>query len=80
MGNIGHFDNEIDMAGLESYPGIKHTNVKPQVDRYEFTDRPAFPSPPPLTDLPARKPPLGSSSQQLPEPHEPRREGPHTAS
>ena len=38
MGNIGHFDNEIDMAGLESYPGIKHTNIKPQVDRYEFTD------------------------------------------
>ena len=38
VGNIGHFDNEIDMAGLESYPGIKHTNIKPQVDRYEFTD------------------------------------------
>ena len=27
--NIGHFDNEIDMAGLESYPGIKKTNIKP---------------------------------------------------
>jgi len=38
VGNIGHFDNEIDMAGLESYPGIKHTNIKPQCDRYEFPD------------------------------------------
>jgi len=36
VGNIGHFDNEIDMAGLENYPGIKHMNIKPQVDRYEF--------------------------------------------
>ena len=38
VGNIGHFDNEIDMAGLQSYPGIKHTNIKPQCDRYEFPD------------------------------------------
>jgi len=38
VGNIGHFDNEIDMAGLEKYPGIKHMNIKPQVDRYEFPD------------------------------------------
>merc|ERR1712118_99591 len=38
VGNIGHFDNEIDMAGLETWAGIKHTNIKPQVDRYEFTD------------------------------------------
>jgi adenosylhomocysteinase len=38
VGNIGHFDNEIDMAGLESYPGIKRINIKPQCDRYEFTD------------------------------------------
>ena len=38
VGNIGHFDNEIDMAGLESYPGIKHQNIKPQCDRYEFPD------------------------------------------
>ena len=38
VGNIGHFDNEIDMAGLEKYPGIKRTEVKPQVDRYEFPD------------------------------------------
>jgi len=38
VGNIGHFDNEIDMAGLESYPGIKVTEIKPQVDRFEFPD------------------------------------------
>jgi len=38
VGNIGHFDNEIDMAGLEKYPGIKAMNIKPQVDRYEFPD------------------------------------------
>ena len=38
VGNIGHFDNEIDMAGIEKYPGIKAMNIKPQVDRYEFPD------------------------------------------
>ena len=38
VGNIGHFDNEIDMAGLESYPGIKRQNIKPQCDRFEFPD------------------------------------------
>merc|ERR1712093_712870 len=38
VGNIGHFDNEIDMAGLEAYPGIKCDNIKPQVDRFEFPD------------------------------------------
>lgn len=38
VGNIGHFDNEIDMAGLESYPGIKRENIKPQLDRWEFPD------------------------------------------
>jgi adenosylhomocysteinase len=38
VGNIGHFDNEIDMAGLMGWPGIKRTNIKPQVDRYEFPD------------------------------------------
>jgi adenosylhomocysteinase len=38
VGNIGHFDNEIDMAGLESYPGIKRINVKPQVDEWAFAD------------------------------------------
>lgn len=36
IGNIGHFDNEIDMKGLTEFPGIKHMNIKPQVDRYEF--------------------------------------------
>jgi len=38
VGNIGHFDNEIDMAGLEVVPGITKTAVKPQVDRWNFTD------------------------------------------
>merc|ERR1712188_22327 len=36
VGNIGHFDNEIDMAGLEGMPGIKVENIKPQVDRFVF--------------------------------------------
>merc|ERR1712139_294437 len=36
VGNIGHFDNEIDMAGLEDTDGIKVENIKPQVDRYVF--------------------------------------------
>jgi adenosylhomocysteinase len=34
--NIGHFDNEIDVAGLEKYPGIVHEEIKPQVDKYTF--------------------------------------------
>merc|ERR1712127_1016530 len=38
VGNIGHFDNEIDMAGLEAYPGIQRTEIKAQVDRYVFPD------------------------------------------
>jgi adenosylhomocysteinase len=38
VGNIGHFDNEIDMAGLEGFEGIKCENIKPQVDRYVFPD------------------------------------------
>merc|ERR1712071_395621 len=38
VGNIGHFDNEIDMEGLDNYPGIKCTNIKDQVDRYQFPD------------------------------------------
>merc|ERR1712063_194104 len=38
IGNIGHFDNEIDMAGLEGYDGVKVENIKPQVDRFEFPD------------------------------------------
>ncbi|MBE7323462.1 adenosylhomocysteinase [Nocardioides sp. Y6] len=36
IGNIGHFDNEIDMAGLESWDGIVRKNVKPQVDLFTF--------------------------------------------
>jgi len=31
--NIGHFDNEIDVAGLNSYPGVVVTNIKPQVQQ-----------------------------------------------
>merc|ERR1719424_2167125 len=38
VGNIGHFDNEIDMAGLEKTPGITRQNIKPQVDRFVFPD------------------------------------------
>merc|ERR1712166_512050 len=38
VGNIGHFDNEIDMDGLEKYPGISREEIKPQVDRYLFPD------------------------------------------
>ena len=34
--NIGHFDNEIQVDALVSYPGIKHVNIKPQVDKYVF--------------------------------------------
>jgi len=38
VGNIGHFDNEIDMAGLERWSGIRKINVKPQVDEWTFPD------------------------------------------
>jgi adenosylhomocysteinase len=38
VGNIGHFDNEIDMAGLAAIPGVKRINVKPQVDEWVFPD------------------------------------------
>jgi adenosylhomocysteinase len=38
VGNIGHFDNEIDMAGLARQPGIRRTNIKPQVDEWTFPD------------------------------------------
>merc|ERR1712211_188827 len=38
VGNIGHFDNEIDMAGLEKLEGMKIENIKPQVDRFLFPD------------------------------------------
>merc|ERR1712022_81401 len=43
VGNIGHFDNEIEMAALEGFPGIKVENIKPQVDRFVFPDgHPSF--------------------------------------
>jgi adenosylhomocysteinase len=38
VGNIGHFDNEIDMAGLAKVPGVKKTEVKPQVHEWTFAD------------------------------------------
>ena len=38
VGNIGHFDNEIDMAGLKRVPGIKRINIKPQYDEWVFPD------------------------------------------
>ncbi|KAJ7569448.1 hypothetical protein O6H91_01G078400 [Diphasiastrum complanatum] len=36
--NIGHFDNEIDMQGLETYPGVKRITIKPQTDRWVFPE------------------------------------------
>merc|ERR1711906_27140 len=38
VGNIGHFDNEIEMDALEKFPGMKVENIKPQVDRFVFPD------------------------------------------
>jgi adenosylhomocysteinase len=38
VGNIGHFDNEIDMAGLQKFAGVKKTNIKPQYDMWTFPD------------------------------------------
>jgi adenosylhomocysteinase len=38
VGNIGHFDNEIDMAGLKTWPGIERINIKPQYDEWVFPD------------------------------------------
>jgi adenosylhomocysteinase len=38
VGNIGHFDNEIDIEGLKKYPGIQRINIKPQYDQWEFPD------------------------------------------
>jgi adenosylhomocysteinase len=38
VGNIGHFDNEIDMAGLARQPGVRRVNIKPQVDEWQFPD------------------------------------------
>ena len=38
VGNIGHFDNEIDMAGLKKFKGIERINIKPQYDEWRFPD------------------------------------------
>jgi adenosylhomocysteinase len=38
VGNIGHFDNEIDMAGLKTFKGIRRNNIKPQFDEWVFPD------------------------------------------
>ncbi|MBA3303572.1 MAG: adenosylhomocysteinase [Acidimicrobiia bacterium] len=38
VGNIGHFDNEIDMAGLARFPGVRRAEIKPQVDEWVFDD------------------------------------------
>jgi adenosylhomocysteinase len=38
VGNIGHFDTEIDMAGLTKFPGVERVNIKPQVDEWVFPD------------------------------------------
>jgi len=38
VGNIGHFDNEIDMAGLQEMSDVRRVNIKPQVDEYVFPD------------------------------------------
>ncbi|MBA2811533.1 adenosylhomocysteinase [Streptomyces sp. KM273126] len=38
LGNIGHFDNELDMAGLAQYEGVRKINIKPQVDEWVFPD------------------------------------------
>jgi adenosylhomocysteinase len=38
VGNIGHFDNEIDMAGLAKLPGVEKVTIKPQVDKWVFAD------------------------------------------
>jgi len=38
VGNIGHFDNEIDMVGLMGTPGIERVNIKPQVDKWVYPD------------------------------------------
>ena len=38
VGNIGHFDNEIDMAGLAKMPGVRKVNIKPQYDEWVFPD------------------------------------------
>jgi adenosylhomocysteinase len=43
VGNIGHFDNEVDIAGLAKIPGVERTNIKPQVDEWGFPPSPERP-------------------------------------
>ncbi len=43
VGNIGHFDTEIDMSGLTKFPGVERVNIKPQVDEWVFPDTPEAP-------------------------------------
>jgi adenosylhomocysteinase len=43
VSNIGHFDNEIDIAGLTALPNVKRINIKPQVDEWQFTENGAEP-------------------------------------
>ncbi|MEP6462852.1 MAG: adenosylhomocysteinase, partial [Frankiaceae bacterium] len=38
VGNIGHFDNEIDISGLAAWPGVERVRIKPQVDNWVFAD------------------------------------------
>ena len=38
VGNIGHFDNEIDIAGLDKFDGIERIEIKPQVHEWKFKD------------------------------------------
>ena len=38
VGNIGHFDNEIEYEALKAYPGVQRINIKPQVDKFTFQD------------------------------------------
>ncbi len=38
VGNIGHFDNEIDIAGMKKMPGVESVNIKPQYDEWQFAD------------------------------------------
>jgi adenosylhomocysteinase len=38
LGNVGHFDNEVDMVGLSRYQGVRRTTIKPQVDEWVFPD------------------------------------------
>ena len=71
VGNIGHFDNEIDMAGLKKTPGIKKTNIKPQYDMWTLRRRPQRDDPgrrPPAEPRLRHRPPQLRDEQQLHQP------------